>query len=91
MEEHLAAEPLQQLCTQRRMKTCVVVEQSPSDYHLFQHLKSFLAKQHLYNDDEVQTDGFHRRAPLSDGRSLRHRCTEIGLMVGHALQFRWFL
>ncbi|GBN23012.1 hypothetical protein AVEN_180883-1, partial [Araneus ventricosus] len=54
---------------------------APSDYHLLQLLKRFLAKRYLSRDDDVQTDGCHRLAPLSKGGSLRHRCTEIGLTV----------
>ncbi|GBN99313.1 hypothetical protein AVEN_161619-1, partial [Araneus ventricosus] len=29
----------------------------PSDYNLFQHLKRFLAGQHLSSNDDVQTAG----------------------------------
>ncbi|GBL64767.1 hypothetical protein AVEN_202668-1, partial [Araneus ventricosus] len=40
MVKHLPAEPLQQLTyAQRRMRASVVMEQSPSDYHLFSSLK----------------------------------------------------
>ncbi|GBM19291.1 hypothetical protein AVEN_259872-1 [Araneus ventricosus] len=49
--------------------------------NLFQQLKRSLAKQHFPSDDDMQTDGCHRLVPLSDGGSLRHRCTEIGLTV----------
>ncbi|GBL85416.1 hypothetical protein AVEN_34605-1 [Araneus ventricosus] len=79
MVKHLPAETLQQLLyAQRRMLVSVVVEQSLSDYYLFQNLKTFLAKQHFPSDYDVQTDGCHRLAPLSRGESLQHRCTEIG-------------
>ncbi|GBN51363.1 hypothetical protein AVEN_69094-1 [Araneus ventricosus] len=44
---------------------------SSSDYHLFQHMKRFLAKQHLASED------VHRLDPLSDGGSVRHWCTEM--------------
>ncbi|GBN06377.1 hypothetical protein AVEN_209880-1, partial [Araneus ventricosus] len=40
MVKHLPEEPLQQLsCAQRRMRVSVVVEQSPSDCHLFSSWK----------------------------------------------------
>ncbi|GBO34760.1 hypothetical protein AVEN_267181-1 [Araneus ventricosus] len=41
---------------------------APSDYHLLQLLKRFLAKRYLSSDDDVQTDGCHRspRADLFD-------------------------
>ncbi|GBN60400.1 hypothetical protein AVEN_201464-1 [Araneus ventricosus] len=35
---------------------------APSDYHLFQHLKRFLTKQHFPSDDDVQTDSCRRLA-----------------------------
>ncbi|GBN38795.1 hypothetical protein AVEN_75280-1 [Araneus ventricosus] len=42
-----------------------------NDYHLFQHLKRFLPKQHFSSDGDKHTDGFHRLIPLSGGNSLR--------------------
>ncbi|GBM08014.1 hypothetical protein AVEN_71454-1 [Araneus ventricosus] len=36
-----------------------------SDYHLLQHLKRFLAKQHFSSDDDVQTDGSALRQRIS--------------------------
>ncbi|GBM52873.1 hypothetical protein AVEN_77105-1 [Araneus ventricosus] len=49
---------------------------APSDYHLFQHLKRFLARQH-FPSDELQIDGCQRLSPLSGAGFLRHRYTEI--------------
>ncbi|GBL79420.1 hypothetical protein AVEN_92598-1 [Araneus ventricosus] len=46
-----------------------------SDYRL----KTFLEKKYFPSDDDVQIDGCHRLALLSDGKCLRHWC--IGLMV----------
>ncbi|GBN59247.1 hypothetical protein AVEN_150681-1 [Araneus ventricosus] len=37
---------------------------APKDYHLFQHLKRFLAKQNFPRDDDMRTDGCHRLTPL---------------------------
>ncbi|GBN45231.1 hypothetical protein AVEN_231825-1 [Araneus ventricosus] len=33
---------------------------APSDYHLFQNMKRFLAKLHFHSDESVQTDDRHR-------------------------------
>ncbi|GBO03944.1 hypothetical protein AVEN_66017-1, partial [Araneus ventricosus] len=79
----LPTEPLQQLlCAQRRMRKSVVVVQSLSDSHLFQHQKRFLTNQHFPSADDVQTDGCHRLAPFQGGEFL---CvipfSEIGLTV----------
>ncbi|GBM33810.1 hypothetical protein AVEN_76181-1 [Araneus ventricosus] len=65
------------------------VERFPSPYHLFQHLKRFLTKQHF----QVTTTCV--RLPYS-GITLRRRislprCTKIGLIVRHVLQFHGFL
>ncbi|GBM36795.1 hypothetical protein AVEN_112751-1 [Araneus ventricosus] len=80
---------LQQLfCMQHRMRASVVMEHSPNDYHLFQHLKRLMVKWHFSNDDDVQTGDCHRLAPFSGGRSLQHQCTEIGVMVQALIQKR---
>ncbi|GBL80934.1 hypothetical protein AVEN_26339-1 [Araneus ventricosus] len=81
MVKQFPAEPLEQLCAQRRMRASVVVEQSPRVYHLFQHLKVLLTQKYFPIDDDLQTDGCHRLVPLSGGGSLRHRCIEISLTV----------
>ncbi|GBN35136.1 hypothetical protein AVEN_24702-1 [Araneus ventricosus] len=60
------------------------------DYHLFQHLKRFLAKQYFPKDDEAVRDGRHRLAPLPTA-VFRHQCTKIGVTVLNVLPFRWFL
>ncbi|GBM72854.1 hypothetical protein AVEN_259240-1 [Araneus ventricosus] len=53
----------------------------PSDYHLFQQLKSFLEKQYFPSDDDEQRDVCHKMASFSGGGSLRNRCREIGHKV----------
>ncbi|GBL78693.1 hypothetical protein AVEN_65259-1 [Araneus ventricosus] len=61
--KHLPAplELLQQLCEQQGMRASVVVKQHNvtshafcSEYHLFQHLKRFLIRQHFPSDDDIQ-------------------------------------
>ncbi|GBL54331.1 hypothetical protein AVEN_183481-1 [Araneus ventricosus] len=56
---------------------CVVPILLPATISSVPH--RFLAKQHFPSDDDVQTDAYLRLTPLSGGKSLRHRCTEIGL------------
>ncbi|GBL94970.1 hypothetical protein AVEN_187483-1 [Araneus ventricosus] len=51
----------------------VVVEQSLSDYRLFQHLKVFLVKQHFPSNDDLETGGCQRLDSNSGGGSLRYR------------------
>ncbi|GBN21062.1 hypothetical protein AVEN_146946-1 [Araneus ventricosus] len=52
---------------------------APKDYYLFQYLKMFMAKQNFPRDDDMETDGCHRLAPLA--AVFRHQCTKIGLTV----------
>ncbi|GBM81479.1 hypothetical protein AVEN_163633-1 [Araneus ventricosus] len=69
MVKYLLTKQLQQLfCAQRYMRASVVVEQSPSDCHLFQHQKKYMGKQLLPGYDDIQTDGCHRlvRSPATN-------------------------
>ncbi|GBL97099.1 hypothetical protein AVEN_254135-1 [Araneus ventricosus] len=76
---HPAEDDDGKILTQRRMRTSV--------WSSLQRLLSAPTPenvpggQHFPSNDDVQTDDYHRLAPLSGGGFLRHQCTEIGLMI----------
>ncbi|GBO37392.1 hypothetical protein AVEN_181921-1 [Araneus ventricosus] len=74
------ARPLAALCIQRLLQrfcwevfdnSACTPDLAPSDYHLFQHFKSFLEKQHFPNSDDEHMAG----------SAVRHQCTEIDLTI----------